>query len=374
MTATIGFRARQACTIARVELRRAFFSKRSVWVYLLALLPAAIFLAHGIEAKIDRQRLSAKGLTPAALLDGIKRGETDEAVRARLGTPVSEGKFEHRRRVLREGSGKGTEPRVWEEKREQRRRLTYSDGRRRADLWFENGVLREKSIHLLLNFEEDRQVFAGLFQYFYLRLAIFFGCLGIFMNLFRGEMLDKTLHFWFLAPIRREVLLAGKYAAGLAAAVVIFTGGALLCFAAMLWPHDPGEVQVYWQASGLSHAFWYAAAAALGCVGYGSVFLAIGLLLRNPIVPAAALLLWEAINGFLPATLEKISVLYYLQSLCPVPAPVDNGAPAIIRMLLSPGEPASRFWSVAGLLALTAVVLVVAARASRRIQISYSTE
>ena len=41
----------------------------------------------------------------------------------------------------------------------------------------------------------------------------FFGCLGIFMNLFRGEMLDKTLHFWFLMPVRREVLLAGKYVA-----------------------------------------------------------------------------------------------------------------------------------------------------------------
>jgi len=374
MTAAISFRARQACTIARVELRRAFFSKRSFWIYLLALFPAAVFIGHGIEAKIDRQRLSAKGFTPAALFDGIKQGETEEAVRSRLGTPVSEQKWEHRRRVLREGSGKGSEPRVWEEKREQRRRLGYFDGRRRADLWFKNGVLHEKNIRPLLDFEEDRQVFAGLFQYFYLRLAIFFGCLGIFMNLFRGDMLDKTLHFWFLAPIRREVLLLGKYLAGLVAAVAIFTGGALLCYAAMLWPHDPGEVQVYWQAAGLSHAFWYGAAAALGCVGYGSVFLAAGLLLRNPIVPAATLLLWEAINGFLPATLQKVSVLYYLQSLCPIPAPMDNGAPAFIRLLLSPAEPASHFWSVAGLLALTALVLVVAARASRRIEISYSTE
>jgi hypothetical protein len=36
----------------------------------------------------------------------------------------------------------------------------------------------------------------------------------------------------------------------------------------------------------MSHAFWYAAAAALGCVGYGSVFLAVGLYLRNPMPPA----------------------------------------------------------------------------------------
>ena len=38
---------------------------------------------------------------------------------------------------------------------------------------------------------EDTIVYAGVFQFFYLRLAIFFGCLGIFMNLFRGELLDK---------------------------------------------------------------------------------------------------------------------------------------------------------------------------------------
>ena len=145
----------------------------------------------------------------------------------------------------------------------------------------------------MLDFEEDRAIFAGIFQYFYLRLAIFFGCLGIFMYLFRGEMSNRTLHFWFLAPARREVLLAGKYAAGLIASAVIFGGGALLTFAAMVWPHDAVEVQAYWNAGGMGHVFWYAAAAALGCVGYGSVFLAVGLYVRNPIIPAAVLLAWE---------------------------------------------------------------------------------
>ena len=103
-------------------------------------------------------------------------------------------------------------------------------------------------------------IFAGIFQYFYLRLAIFFGCLGIFMYLFRGEMSNRTLHFWFLAPARREVLLAGKYAAGLIASAVIFGGGAMLTLAAMLWPHDAVEVQAFWNAGGMSHVFWYAAA------------------------------------------------------------------------------------------------------------------
>ena len=37
---------------------------------------------------------------------------------------------------------------------------------------------------------EDNMIFAGIFQVYYLRLGIFFGCLGIFSNLFRAEVLD----------------------------------------------------------------------------------------------------------------------------------------------------------------------------------------
>ena len=77
----------------------------------------------------------------------------------------------------------------------------------------------------------------------------------------------------------------------------MFAGGALLAFAVMVWPHDPVEVQAYWNAGGMAHAFWYSAAASLGCVGYGSVFLAVGLYTRNPIVPAALLLAWEGSMG-----------------------------------------------------------------------------
>jgi hypothetical protein len=36
---TLNFRSRQIWTIARLELRRVFFSKRSFWVYGLALFP-----------------------------------------------------------------------------------------------------------------------------------------------------------------------------------------------------------------------------------------------------------------------------------------------------------------------------------------------
>lgn len=500
----------QVWTIARIELRRAFLSKRAFWVYGLALLPAFIFLGHGIETKIRRDRMLARGTLQPELLDSSRNGETAEDVLKRLGRPARDDRWESRKRVRAEGEATSvtthaiepaadarfirlniTRPthtgdqtaRIYEfevygvdgpnlalmrpatgsesctpdegpekafngsvsggvsdrwctdqwdrflqvdlgsvvkvtrfvvkhagaggesedldtrafdiqvsqdgktfitvisgfgarfvDERTSHRTLVYFDGRRVAHLFFRDGILSSREIRPLLDFEEDRQVFAGVFQFFYLRLAIFFGCLGIFMNLFRGEMLDKTLHFWFLAPARREVLLAGKYGAGLIASTVIFAGGALLCFAMMLWPQDPVEVQVYWRGAGMSHALWYTVAAILGCIGYGSVFLAAGLLVRNPIVPAALLLAWESINGFLPEILQKLSVLYYLQSLCPVPAPMDKEAPAIIQLLLSPAAPASRLGAVLGLLVVTALVLWIACIAIRRMQISYGSE
>jgi hypothetical protein len=260
------------------------------------------------------------------------------------------------------------------EERNEHREIVYFDGRRAANLLFVDGKLQRRNVFRVIDFEEDRMIFAGIFQYFYLRLAIFFGCLGIFMYLFRGEMSNRTLHYWFLAPARREVLLAGKYAAGLIASAVIFGGGALLTFAGMLWPHDAVEVQAYWNAGGMGHVFWYAAAAVLGCVGYGSVFLAAGLYVRNPIIPAAVLLVWEGVNGILPHALQKMSILHYLQSLCPVPAPMENDIPTLIRLLAAPAAPASRPGAILGLLFLTAFVLWIAALAVRRMQISYGTE
>lgn len=353
---------KQVLTIARLEMSKAFFSRRGLWVYVLAFFPVVVFLGHGLDVKWKKQRWSQK-IVATSLIEGVQLGERSVDVRQRLGSPLRD--FEYRSRE-RDEDGKRSDDR--------KLMLEYFDGQSRHQFHFTNDVLKDKSRQSLATLEEDTQVYAGFFQYFYLRLAIFFGCLGIFMNLFRGEMLDKTLHFWFLAPVRREVLLVGKYLAGLIAAAVIFGGGTIISFLAMLWAPDPAEVQAYWQGAGMGHLFWYATAAVLGCVGYGSVFLAAGLLLRNPIVPAAVILLWESINGFLPVVLQKLSILYYLQSLCPLPPPTDKEIPAALQLLLAPAEPAPAALAILGLLGVTVLVLWVASRAVRRLEVNYSTD
>ena len=64
-------RARQAWTIARIELRRAFFAKRSFWVYGLALLPAEIMakVYFALLLEIERQGLAVLGAGPAQASD-----------------------------------------------------------------------------------------------------------------------------------------------------------------------------------------------------------------------------------------------------------------------------------------------------------------
>ena len=72
----------------------------------------------------------------------------------------------------------------------------------------------------------------------------------------------------------------------------------------------------------------YAAAAALGCVGYGSVFLAVECTSAIPLSrrPCCSPGRW---TGILPQCVQKMSILLYLRSLCPVTAPNDNEHPAL---------------------------------------------
>jgi len=224
---------------------------------------------------------------------------------------------------------------------------------------------------------QDVQIFAGIFQFFYLRVAIFFGCVGIFSNLFRGEMMDKSLHYYLLAPVRREVLVAGKFLSGLTAAIVIFGGSTILQFPAMFWHHGRELMNAYmFQGPGMSHLISYVIAATLACVGYGSLFLAAGVLFRNPLIPAALLLVWEGINGFLPALLKKFSIIYWLQSICPIPMPAQNagGRGNILALLVIDIDPAPAVIAIANLLLISAFVIVWAALRARKLEIAYGSE
>lgn len=219
----------------------------------------------------------------------------------------------------------------------------------------------------------DTTIFATAFQVFYLRLLVFFGCVGIFMNLFRGEVLDRSLHFYFLAPVRREIVLAGKFAAGLTAAIAVFCTSTLVQFAALYAHFDSSQVREYlFHNNGIVHLGAYLGVTALACLGYGSVFAAAGIRYRNPIIPAAAIVVWEGANGFLPAVLQKFSIIYYLKSLCPLEISPD--VPKFFALLVVNPEPMAPFLAVTGVLAMSLLLLLAGSWKLKRTEINYAAE
>ncbi len=202
--------------------------------------------------------------------------------------------------------------------------------------------------------------FIALFQ-FILRFVLYFGCVWIFMNLFRGEIIDRSLHYYFLTPIRREVLVAGKYLAAWLTASAVFGGSTALCYVAVHGYLGGGSAALAPSVVGV--LLQYLGVVALGCLGYGAVFLVVGLFLRSLIVPALVIFTWESLNTFLPAFLKKISVVFYLQGLIPLPPP---DAPVSIL-----AEPVSLWIALPGILLFTAVTLAAAAWRIRKVEIVY---
>jgi len=208
-------------------------------------------------------------------------------------------------------------------------------------------------------------IFAFLFQTFILRMSIFFSCALVFTQLFRGEILEKTLHFYLLAPVRREVLALGKYLAGVVATGLIFTTTTVL-ENLLLYSIVPSGTSFFLEGPGISYLARYVVVVILACCCYGGIFTLTGLLFRNPLVPAFIVAMWEAFYFILPETLQKVTVMHYLQSLLPLV--IDRGPFSVII------DPTGPILSVVILLVVAAVFVWVTGMVLSRAQVSYSAD
>lgn len=218
--------------------------------------------------------------------------------------------------------------------------------------------------------EEDGVVLAGIVQLYYFRLGIFFACMGIFTWLFRGEMVERTLHYQFLVPVRKEVLVVGKFLAGAIISIALFETAMLACFYLTYSRFGAAGRSYVFDGPGLGQLGSYLLVTALACLGYGAVFLALSLLFKNPIIPGVMLMGWEAICPIFPAWAQRLSVTFYLKNLCPVNLPAD-GPLAIFTIV---AEPVSPFLAVFGLLCLSLAILVLSCFLIHRLEITYTAE
>jgi ABC-type transport system involved in multi-copper enzyme maturation permease subunit len=269
--------ASQITVLARNEVRRNLFTRRRIWIYLLALLPVLMIVTHDI---VDR--------------NNIRPGQI----------------------------------------------------------------------------EEDTEVLAGIVQLYYFRLGIFFACMAIFTWLFRGEMVERTLHYQFLVPVRREILVIGKFLAGAVIAIALFETAVVACFYFMYSRFGSEGKSYVFDGPGLGQLGSYLLATALACLGYGAVFLALSLIFRNPIIPGVVIMGWETIVPIFPAWAQRLSVTFYLKHLCPVTLPA-TGPLAIFTIV---AEPVSPVVAVLGLLCLTIAILAISCVLIHRMEITYSAE
>jgi ABC-type transport system involved in multi-copper enzyme maturation permease subunit len=217
--------------------------------------------------------------------------------------------------------------------------------------------------------DNDTEVVAGIVQFYYLRLGVFFGCLGVFTRLFRGEMMERTLHHALLTPLRREVLAAGKFAAGALSVALIF-GAAVAATFGLTYLHHGRAALSFLARGGLGHLGAYLLVITLAAVGYGALFLLLGLFFRNPVLPALVVLVWESGNRVLPAALKLASVIFYLEPLLPVEVPASG----LAALFAIPADPIAPYLAVPGLLLVSAVVLAAACLRARRAEIDYGTD
>ncbi len=215
--------------------------------------------------------------------------------------------------------------------------------------------------------EQGRQIYAEVFSTLVLGGVIFLGSAAVFTTLFRGEILDRSMHYYILTPVRREVLVVAKYLAGLSTCIILFGLSTLLSFFAMYIAFGTEQL-ISDLSSGIAfrHVGLYLGIVLLACMGYGSVFMATGLLFRNPFIPIIAIAAWEAIHFILPPSLKIFSVVYYLKGLLPIP--LDEGALAVIV------APPPVWVSVFGMLALSVVTVSGSIFLLKRLQVHYSGE
>ena len=208
--------------------------------------------------------------------------------------------------------------------------------------------------------------FAEVFVFFLLRFIVFFTNAVIFVRLFRGEILERSLHYNLLAPLRREVLVVGKYIGGVLAATLLLVPTIVLSYFLTYLPHGVPGLELGFSAAGLGILARYILIVVLACIAYGALFMLAGLFFKNPMVPAVIFLGWETLTPFLPALLKSLSFVHYLVSFAPVP--VSLGAFALLA------RPVAWWLALLALLGASAVILFLAGRVARKLEVTYSVD
>ena len=149
------------------------------------------------------------------------------------------------------------------------------------------------------------------------------------------EIDGRTLTYLTTRPIDKRIILWGKFLAFFAVSSTL-----LLCTLGLSWLSLAGSAG---PAGLLTHFHLLAkdsAVVVMGILTYGSLFTLLGALFNKPVLPGLIYIyIWEQFASFIPGSIQRLTVLHYLQSITPHTMTPGEGLP-FLTSLTSPEHPA----------------------------------
>lgn len=184
-------------------------------------------------------------------------------------------------------------------------------------------------------------IYEKFLGYIYLQFIVFFIANIMGSAVMRQEREEQTLHYLFLQPVRRWMIIAGKLGAYLIVSSAVCVGSLWLTYLALGLPFcgvgdTISELFVKGRALILARD---SLVLMLGLLAYGTFALLMGSFFKNATY-ALFLLAWEAGLPYLPSTLKFWTFAHYLHSLLPIHQVEEHSVfelwsePATIQMSL----------------------------------------
>ena len=152
--------------------------------------------------------------------------------------------------------------------------------------------------------------YGGIVVFYYLRFVVPLAALFYATALVADEGDGKTLTYLLTRPVRRESILAGKFAAYVATTLSLALPAVVVTFFILMTARGRSGLGV-----AVPDLLRDLGVLALALLAYGALFTLMGVLLKRPVIPGLLFLfIWEFMAN-LPGYLPRLTLTAYLRSL-----------------------------------------------------------
>lgn len=164
---------------------------------------------------------------------------------------------------------------------------------------------------------EISKTFQIMFRVFYIHFIIFFVANIFGFSLLRKELDDQTLHYLFLQPVKKVIIILSKYIAFVFIAWIYLSVIFILTYFVFLLPYGLRNLanELFEKGRALSlikEVFVILIALFI----YGSISMVMGSIVKSGLY-GVIFYLWETALPYLPSTLKSFTISHYLQALTP---------------------------------------------------------